>query len=154
MAQGRYGTILVPLDGSGWAQRAIPHAAEIARAHHSKLILLHVFRSPLSAYADQLLLAGQAAQVEQLRAQMQQYLAGLRAELERENLDVEVQFIEGSNAAELICDFVNSQGVNLVVMCTHGHSGILRFIFGSVASKVMQGVRVPVMLVRPDDPGG
>ena len=50
----------------------------------------------------------------------------------------------------LLCDYINQEEVDLVVMSTHGRSGLARFLFGSVAQKVMQGVEAPVMLVRPD----
>lgn len=150
----RYKKILVPLDGSGWAQRAIPHAVEIARFNDGQLVLLHVFRSPLYEYADQLVLAGQDEQINQLREHMRQYLTGLRDELEKEKVNVEVQFLEGSGVAGLICDYVKNEDIDLIVMSTHGRSGLARFLFGSVANQVMQGVRVPVLLVRPDDPGG
>lgn len=150
----RYKKILAPLDGSGWAQRAISHAVEIARIHDGTLILLHVFRSPLYEYADQITLAGQDEQINQLREQMKHYLMGLRAELEKENVKVEVQFLEGNRIAGLICDFINSEDIDLVVMSTHGRGGLARFLFGNIANKVMQGIRVPVLLVRPDDPGG
>ena len=67
MTTGRYRKILVPLDGSGWAQRAIPHAVDIARANGSEIILLHVFRPPASEYADRIALAGE---VESLTNQL------------------------------------------------------------------------------------
>jgi len=54
-SQGRYKKIVVPLDGSGWAQRAIPHAVDIARANgDSELILLHVFVPPGREFTDQI----------------------------------------------------------------------------------------------------
>ncbi len=46
MPESRYKKILVPLDGSGWAQRAVAHAVDLARSNEAELILLHVFRPP------------------------------------------------------------------------------------------------------------
>jgi nucleotide-binding universal stress UspA family protein len=148
--KGRYKQILVPLDGSGWSQRAVPHAVDIARANNSEIILLHVFRPPTAEYADQLALAGQEGQVEQLRAAMQQYLDGVQSELRNESVNVRTQLLEGSRVASLICDFVAQEGIDLVVMSSHGRTGMARFLFGSIASKVMEGVKVPVLLIRPD----
>lgn len=146
----RYKKIVVPLDGSGWAARALPHAVDLARANQAELILLHVFVPPGIEYTDQIALAGQEDQIQQLREAMKQYLIGLRTELRDESLTVRTQVIEGYSVAGLICDYVNQEGVDLVVMSTHGRTGLARFLFGSVASKVMEGVKVPVLLIHPD----
>lgn len=150
MTTQRYKKIVVPLDGSGWAQRAVPHAVDIARANGAELILLHVFRPPAYEYTDQIALAGQEEQLHQLREQMKQYLIGVRSELRAEDVAVRCQLIEGPGVAHLICDYVNNEGIDLVVMSTHGRGGIGDFLFGSIANRVMHGVKVPVLLVQPD----
>ncbi len=150
MPEGRYKKIIVPLDGSGWSQRAVPHAVDIARANDAEIILLHVFRPPAAEYTDQLALAGQEGQVQQLREAMKQYLIGVRTQLRNENVTVRTHMIEGMSVSSLICDYINDEGADLVVMSTHGRGGIARFLFGSVARKVMEGVTVPVLLVHPD----
>ncbi len=146
----RYHKILVPLDGSGWAQRAVPHAVDIARANDAELILLHVFRPPTSEYTDQIALGGQDTQIQQLREQVKQYLIGLRGELRGEHMHVRTHMIEGTAVAHLVCDYVNNEGVDLVVMSTHGRTGLAQFLFGSVANQIMQCVKVPVLLIHPD----
>jgi nucleotide-binding universal stress UspA family protein len=146
----RYKKIVVPLDGSGWAQRAVPHAVDIARANESELILLHVFRPPAAEYIPDIALAGQDEQIQQMREQIKQYLIGLRTELRGEHVTVRTQMIEGAGIAHLICEFVNHEAIDLIVMSTHGRTGISRFLFGSVAYQVMQCANVPVLLVRPD----
>lgn len=150
MAEGRYKKIVVPIDGSGWSERAIPHAVDIARNNHSELILLHVFKPPAQEYIDSISLAGQDEQLQQLREEMKQKLMALRSQMRSEKIDVRVQFIEGSGVASIICDYINEEGVDLVVMTSHGRTGVSRWLFGSVAQKVMQGIQVPVMIVRPD----
>lgn len=148
--QGRYRKIVVPIDLSGWSLRAIPHAVDIARNHRSEVILLHVFRPPASEYTDQIALAGQDDQIQALREEVKRRLMGIRGELREENLNVRVQMIEGAGVANLVCDYVNNEGVDLVVMSTHGRTGLSRFLFGSVANQIIQGVNVPVLMVRPD----
>lgn len=147
--QGRYRKIAVPIDGSGWSERAIPHAVDIARNNGAEIILVHVFRPPASEYADQLALAGQDAQIDRMRQEIKNYLMGLRGQLRNQNVECRVQYIEGVGAASLICDYVNEEGVDLVVMTSHGRTGLSRFIFGSIAEKVLQGVNVPVLIIRP-----
>lgn len=148
-SHGRYRKIVVPIDGSGWSERAIPHAVDIARNNKAEIILLHVFRPPASEYADQLALAGQDVQIARIRDEVKNYLMGLRGQLRNQHVDCRVQFIEGVGAAALICDYVNEEGVDLVVMTSHGRTGLSRFIFGSIAEKVLQGVNVPVLIIRP-----
>ncbi|MGV2436314.1 MAG UNVERIFIED_CONTAM: universal stress protein [Anaerolineae bacterium] len=149
--QGRYKKIVVPIDGSGLSQRAIPHAVDIARANQSEIILLHVFRPPAREYANIIALAGQESQMDVVREQTKQYLIGLRTELRDEGIECRVQMIEGASAAHLIVDYINGEEVDLVVMSTRGHTGLARMVFGSVANTVMQSVRVPCMLIYPDD---
>lgn len=146
----RYQKIVVPLDGSGWSKRAVPHAVDIARLNNSELILLHVLRPPAYEYTDQISLAGQESQLTHLREQMKQYLIGVRNELRSEKIKVRCQVIEGVGIAHLVCEFVNNEDVDLVVMSTHGRSGITEFLFGSVANKIMQCLKVPVLLIHPD----
>ncbi len=149
-SNGRYKKILVPLDGSGWGARAVPHAVDLARANGAELILLHVFRPPASEYTDQIALAGQEGQIQQMREAMKQYLIGVRSELRGEDIEVRCQVIEGMGVASLICDYIRDEGIDLVVMSTHGRGGIRRFLFGSVTHKVMEAAEVPVLLIHPD----
>ena len=146
----RYRKILVPVDGSGWAERAIPHAVDIARSNGSEIVLLHAFRPPAVDYADQLTLAGQDEQLDQIRDQMRNYLAGLSGELRSQDLEVSTQLIEGPGVASMICDFIRDEDVDLVVMSTHGRTGLSKLLLGSIANQVMHCTDVPVLLVRPD----
>lgn len=149
-SQGRYKKILVPWDGSGWSRRAIPHAVDIAQTNDSELTILYVFRPPGSEYADQIALAGQEGQIQQLRDGVEQSLTGVAHELRSQGVKVRTLILESTGVASAICDYVRDEEVDLVVMSTHGRTGIARFLFGSVASKVMEEVKVPVLLVHPD----
>lgn len=148
--QGRYKKILVPWDGSGWGRRAIPHAVDIAQANDSELIILYVFRPPGTEYADQIALAGQEGQIQQLRNGVEQSLTGVANELRTQGVKVQTLILENTGVASAICDYVRDADIDLVVMSTHGRTGIARFLFGSVAAKVMEEVKVPVLLVHPD----
>lgn len=147
---GRYKKIIVPIDGSGWSERAIPHAVDIAQNNAAELILLHVFKPPASEYVGEIALAGQEDSLMVLREDMKQKLMALRGQIRSEKVEVRVQFIEGAGVAAIICDYINDEGADLVVMSSHGRSGVMRWLFGSVAHKVMQEVSVPVMIIRPD----
>lgn len=148
--QGRYKKILVPWDGSGWSRRAIPHAVDIAQTNDSELIILYVFRPPGAEYSDRITLAGQEGQIQQLRNDLEQSLLGVANELRSQGVKVRTLILESTGVASAICDYVRDEDIDLVVMSTHGRTGIARFLFGSVASKVMEEIKVPVLLVHPD----
>lgn len=146
----RYKKIIVPIDGSGWSERAIPHAVDIAQNNDAEIILLHVFRPPASEYVGEIALAGQDASLMALREDMKQKLMALRGQVRSEGVNVRVQFIEGTGVAGIICDYINEEDADLVVMSSHGRTGVTRWLFGSVAHKVMQEVNIPVMIIRPE----
>ncbi|MEL6152080.1 MAG: universal stress protein, partial [Chloroflexota bacterium] len=113
--------------------------------------ILHVFKPPAHEYSDIIALSGNENQVDDIRNEVKQFLISMRNQLRDEGLNCRVQMIEGAGTAHLICDYINNENVDLVIMSTRGHTGLARFVFGSVAQKVLHGVRVPVMLVYPDD---
>ncbi len=132
MAIGRYRKILVPLDGSEWGERAIPHAIDVAQNNEdSEIILLNVV--PASE-----------------RAAREAYLTNLQADVMTQNVRARIHLIEGSAAAHLICDYVIAEGINLVVMSTHGRTGLARLFYGSVSRDVMECIDVPVLLIQPE----
>jgi len=149
--QSRYKKILVPLDGSGWSQRAVPHAVEIARANDAELILMHVFTPPAREFAPDIALYSGEDPHQTMREQAKQYLIGLRTELRNENCQVRTHLSEGADPAHLICDYAAAEDIDLIVMSTRGRSGIARLLFGSVAQKVMECIHVPVLLIKPDE---
>lgn len=145
-----YAKILVPLDGSNWAEQAIPHAREIARNHGAELLLLTAYQKPMHEYQDQMELAQATSISDQIKARADNYMIGLRNELRAESVNASYVIVEGKPAAAAICDFVAEEGIDLIVLSTHGKTGLARFLFGSVTQKVIQQVRCPVMLIRPD----
>ena len=146
-----YQRIVVPLDGSRWSESAIPRAAELARVHDAELVLLHVYQPRGSDYADQWALAGQQQIADQAYEGMQEQLVALRNSLRQEGLRAREVIIRGGNPAQAICDYVEAEeGISLVVMSTHGRTGLARWLMGSVAQQVIKHARCPVMLVQPD----
>lgn len=146
----RYKKIVVPLDGSGWSETALPHAVHIARNNDAELILLHIFKPPAHEYIDQVALAGQDDQIQQIRESAKQKFMGLRSTLRNEGVNCRVQWIEGIGVANLIVEYVKEEKPDLVVMTSHGYTGLAKFLFGSVAQEVMHNLDVPVMMIRPD----
>jgi nucleotide-binding universal stress UspA family protein len=79
----------------------------------------------------------------------EEYLAKIRAELSKDGLDVGAKVLTG-RPAETIADFAQHNKVDIVAIATHGRSGISRWVFGSVADRLVRSLSAPVLLIRPD----
>ena len=143
--------ILVPLDGSALARQALPFATELAASTHAELTLLTVHAPPLgealeevSPYprSDELLAA--------LRDRMLGELGDLADELQQQQVPVTPVAVEGF-PAEAIIDLAARRHADLIVMATHGYSGLKRWALGSVADKMLHAATTPLLLVRAQD---
>jgi nucleotide-binding universal stress UspA family protein len=135
-------TILVPLDGSIVAEAALRPAVEFARDKAARLVLLR------AAEAHTLIGDPTEAQVAAVR-EAEDYLGGVRARLERGGVeDVEVSVWYGP-PAEAIAEAAGYRKVDLIVMSSHGRSGLGRLVLGSVAETVLRATEVPILLIRP-----
>lgn len=142
--------VVVPTDGSAWSERAIPYAVDFARISEGEVILLHIFTPPMHEFVDTLAIAGEYELANRIREEIKTHLLALRDEIRAEGISCQLQIIDGVGVAGHICDFVQENKVDLVVMSTHGHSGLVRLLFGNVAHKVMHDLKVPVLVIRPD----
>lgn len=133
-----YRTILVTLDGSPFAERALPYARMIAEASEAQLVLFRAI-SPTEGDAE----AGSVDRAQQVR-DAQAYLTDVATRLGLANVDCKV-VVGVPN--EAIVDEISTGGLDLVVMSTHGRSGLGRWIYGSVADQVMRRSTIPVILV-------
>jgi len=142
----RYKRILVPL---GFAELALPHAAEIAHRMEGSLILVQVVPPyALMLPTDGTTVPELAELQEQLRRQAEEYMRARAGELRGQGLDVKAIVVEGSPVADQIIDLAQAEEADLVVMSTHGRSGLGRWVYGSVARKVLSGAHCPVLLIR------
>ena len=140
-----YKRILLPLDGSKVAEQALPHAIAQAENFQAQLILLKV----LEFLPKERSLSGKLVKdaYELTITDAQEYLAGMAGRVQEYDLRVRVATVEGRPHAEII-QFAEANKVDLIVMCTRGHSGISRWLMGSVADRVIRGASVPVLLVH------
>ncbi|MBI3943375.1 MAG: universal stress protein [Chloroflexi bacterium] len=140
--------ILVPLDGSPLAEIALPYAISLAQKFHAEVVLLRIFTLPLYPFTVIIdmdatpMLAMEAARneafsyLEQIAPRLRQ--AGVRTRTVVRCIPV----------ADGIIDFAQEEEVDLIVMSTHGRSGVGRWLLGSVADRVLRGAAVPVLLIR------
>lgn len=134
--------ILVPLDGSTLAEQALPAAKEIASAGNARLVLFRVVPYFTVLAADPLLYE------EMNRMGEDEAQAYLRATQEGigEEVAVEVACDVGS-AADAILQYAQENEIDLIVMSSHGRSGINRWVYGSVAERVLSQAPCPVLVI-------
>ena len=133
--------ILVPLDGSALAETALGTAVDLARQTRATLVLLRAAEAHTFPGADPT-----DAQILVVR-EAEDYLAGVASRLGREGDAVETGVWYGP-AAPAIVDAARLRKASLIVMSTHGRSGLGRLVMGSVAESVLRGTDVPILLLR------
>ncbi len=150
--------ILVPLDGSDLAERALPPALVLAQHSEAQLSLLRALAPERMLVADShvLMLGGYSAiwpnqSLELARKAATDYLSALRATKMPKGLRLSTEMIEG-DPAEIIVETARQEGVDLIVMSSHGYSGLTRWVLGSVAERVLHDAPCPVLIVRTTDP--
>ena len=146
-----YERILVPLDGSPLAEQVLPYVRLLARKLGARVDLVRVFdRVPPGMadpqhhlYLDQVALS--------LRNEAEDYLKGVAADLEKDGVTDSCAVHEGDHASA-VASFIVSEAEKapdtLLAMCTHGRSGLGRWVMGSISDKVMHATAAPLLLVR------
>lgn len=143
--------ILVPLDGSTLAEQALPHAETVALQAQAELILFRVVPHVTDEMiaVDALPLDWQSLEAEQQRMvnDATSYVQGIALRLSAQGMPVKT-VVEVGHAADRIVDYATAHDVDLIVMCTHGRTGLQRWLMGSVAGRVTGSAPCPVLLVR------
>ena len=151
-------TILAPLDGSELSELVLPHVETLAKQQGAKMVdvtLLRVCEPPAipSYYAPELpdapLNWGEYMQQETTRCRQvaKEYLAGIEKRFKKKGISVNSEILVGK-AADQIVDYANKNPFNMIIMATHGRSGISRWVYGSITENVLLGISSPVLLVR------
>src|SRR5262249_46379149 len=126
-----YQKILVPLDGSTLAEAALPHARALAQCADAEVVLLHIAVDPMREYelADTMVTTKGENGVERFRFENRGSRERAAAVLRADGVSVTTAVQEGA-VAETILDFANSAHADLIVMSTHGRSGVARWLLG------------------------
>jgi manganese transport protein len=135
-----YSRILVPLDHSEADEEAINTALALARMHDAKIILLHVEEGVTSQ------MFGSLASTAEI-TEGQAYLASIERALREQSVGVEVLVRYGGSPAQEIVAAVRDVTPDLLVMASHGHSGLKDLLFGTTINAVRHKVKTPMMIV-------
>jgi nucleotide-binding universal stress UspA family protein len=143
-----FNPILVPLDGSLLAECVLSHAVAFARAFDAKTMILRVLDKDQQCVSTQLfdLLNWQIH-----KAEAAQYLGKIDIQLQKSGLRTEATVQEGL-VAESIIEFAQSQGMKLIILSSHGHSGVSQWGISSVAQKIILSAPTSLLLVRAHQP--
>ncbi len=145
----RYKHILVPLDGSKFAEQVLPDAFALAHLNEADVTLLKVIVSMEHSLDADVFEPDFIAEKEaKLEVTARQYLRDVWSNSEDGmNLTVHTVALVG-RPGETIIDYAHEHPIDLIVMATHGRSGLARWAHGSVADKVLRRANVPILLIR------
>ena len=152
-------TLIVPLDGSELAESVLPHVEALAKQRSTgpvEVVLLKVSETPSipTYYGPEIsgvsLNWGDYIQQETIRRKQSaaDYLAEVAKGLESSNIKVITEVIEGKANDEIV-EYANKHPYSLLIMATHGRSGLSRLVYGSVAANLLQGLIRPLFIIKP-----
>ena len=149
-----YKKILVPLDGSELAECVFPHVESIAKGCGVEIVtfvrVVEPIHVPISG-GDEGYTFGvdDWKRIEsESRAAAENYLNQLMNRVKNGGINFQSKVLSGGKAADMIADYATKDEVDLIVIATHGRSGVSRWVWGSVADRVLRSACVPVLMVR------
>jgi nucleotide-binding universal stress UspA family protein len=155
-----YKKIMVPLDGSELAECVLPHVdGFVTGCQVETIIFVRVIESTPTSYSgissttkpqDFEKIQENAKKIEEERkSSVARYLAAVISRVKQEGIKYKAEVLVGKVADRLV-DYVDANEIDLVLIATHGRSGISRWVRGSIADRVLRSSRAPVLMVRAD----
>lgn len=143
-----YQNILVPVDGSDTSFAAVKQAAELAKVFDSKITVVQVLALDPYIAAEYITAAQTNDLIERARTSIESTLEEAKAKFSAEGLTVETRLIEGQMIHQEILNAAKESNADLIVIGSHGRTGLKKFFLGSVAQKILGETSVPVLVVR------
>ena len=148
-----YQKIMVPLDGSKLAECVFPHLDALARGCQVKTItfvqVVEPYQGP--SYAAESTIKAIGDEIETInnanKLASETYLKKLNDKFKYENVGVQSELLSG-NPAEVLADYASKNSPDLILIATHGRTGPSRWVWGSVADRLLRAACVPVLMVR------
>jgi nucleotide-binding universal stress UspA family protein len=144
-----YRKILVPLDGSELAECVLPHVEALAKVPQvQEVVFVRVFEPFRIPPSDYVVNDEEIARIEaENKAAAEKYLKELVEGVHLDGIQQRWEVLRG-RVAETLADYANKNNMDLIVIATHGRSGVSRWVWGSVADRVLRSSCVPVLMVR------
>jgi len=147
-----YKKILVPLDGSELAECTLLHVTNLVKdGFAGEVIVLKILEIRIYDTVEAEVSASVLMEIrEKARDADRKYLAGVESRLAAEGIKAKTVSLDGKRAANAITDYANKNGIDMIVLGTHGHTGLKKMMLGSVTLEVLHDSHVPVLLIRPE----
>ncbi len=155
-----YKKVLVPLDGSALAECTLSHVKNLYKdGSVGEVTLLNVVKLDVpwvvrgvDEYSERPKVIDINAIRERLFTASRKYLAAIESRLgpEGEGIKVKTDSVEGNRPADTITEYAQEQGMDMIIIGTHGYTGLKKLMLGSVAFGVLHQSHVPVLLIRPE----
>ena len=139
--------VIVPLDGSPLAQKVLPYVVDLGKKMRLEVVFLRAYALPPAVSADEYGAYSQEL-FDQLEAEAKDYLAEKIKEVEQHGLKNVSSVVNIGYGAEEITMLARNTPNNFIAMCTHGRSGVTRWVLGSVTERVVRHSGDPVLIIR------
>lgn len=139
--------VLVPLDGSGLAEKVLPHVEALAKRMSLEVVLVRVYLMPEIAYPTGRYAPDWKRLDEEMREETSRYLQGKMRQLQKQGLEKVSSLVLEGDAAGHIIYLARQTPQGLVAICTHGRTGIGRWVLGSVTERVVRHSGGPVLVI-------
>ena len=148
-----YTHVLIPTDGSGLAQAGVAHGLALAKRHGARVTAVTATEAPGGqfAYSSALWTPDEAAMAtyeRERRHEADAILAPVRESAEQLSLEIETVHVPDCRAAQAILDTARRCGCDVIVMASHGRTGMSRVMLGSQTAEVLASAEVPVIVFR------
>ncbi len=146
-----FSTLLVPIDFAAHSAEAVSRAVDLAKRYDAALLLVYVYE-PADYPVPEGYVVYTSEQLQRITAEIQRRLNAAQRDAEAAGARrVSSRLLQGS-AAQAIIDLARDERVDLIVMGTHGRTGVDRWVMGSVAEKVVRGAHCAVLTVKAAPP--
>ena len=136
-------TILVPFDGSEYSQKAFEKGLEIAEKFESKLIVLTVLQSKIPDTAGISL-----ERLQEIQDVATKMLKKLEEKANSKNVKLTIKIIHNPSSSDGIVTFADKNNIDLIVMGSHGRTGLKKIVLGSVANGVLANSKCPILITK------
>jgi nucleotide-binding universal stress UspA family protein len=147
-----YKKILVPLDGSELAECTLLHVTNLVKGGYAtEVTVLNILEIRIYDRIEAEVPASILREIrEKARDRARKYLASVEARFAAEEIEVKTVLLDSKRTASAITDYANKNSIDMIVLGTHGHTGLKKLMLGSVTLEVLHDSHVPVLLVRPE----
>ena len=151
-----YEKIMVPLDGSELAECVLPHVEGFIKGCHVSNVVFVRVVAPITAPVGNVYVGREESREREStrKSAVKDYLNQIVDRLKQEGAELHSEVLVG-RVADSLADYTEKNDIDLILIATHGRSGVTRWVRGSIADKILRYSNVPVLMVRaPGTKGG